>query len=176
MYLADFTDLSRSWREQASGFCGFRTSDAARTLAWPDDVLEQWLYDHSGHDPFLRDYGKVDLSCIRWNVEVITTDLFSTLETGPSEAGTVDYYAENPEYWIDQRQWGKDHWVRLMWEVHGTWKRWPLLIERSVLDPTLSGLQVVEGRTRVGILRGRQREGSFHAPQHLAWVGRSSPD
>lgn len=64
--------------------------------------------------------------------------------------------------------------VAQCWETHGTWKRWPILIDRRLLDPPESGLQVVEGRTRVGVLRGRHRQGTLVAERHLAWVGRSS--
>lgn len=59
-----------------------------------------------------------------------------------------------------------------MWDVHGTWKRWPILIVRSLVDPDWTGLQVVEGRTRVGVLRGRSRLGLHIAERHLARVGR----
>ena len=62
--------------------------------------------------------------------------------------------------------------VAQCWETHGTWKRWPILIDRRLLDPPESGLQVVEGRTRVGVLRGRHRQGILVAERHLAWVGR----
>ncbi|MFF8281059.1 hypothetical protein ACF05T_34260 [Streptomyces lateritius] len=58
------------------------------------------------------------------------------------------------------------------WEEHGTWLRPPLLIDRRLLAPADSGLQVLEGRTRVGVLRGRLREQLGVAPAHQAWVGR----
>jgi hypothetical protein len=58
------------------------------------------------------------------------------------------------------------------WKIHGTWKRWPILLDRELLEPAAEGLQVVEGRTRLGVLKGRARAGSRVAKQHLAWVGR----
>lgn len=70
------------------------------------------------------------------------------------------------------------HWVTVRppeigrhWEKHGTWLRPPILIDRRLLAPSDSGLQVVEGRTRVGVLRGRLREELHVASNHQAWVG-----
>jgi hypothetical protein len=42
-----------------------------------------------------------------------------------------------------------------------------------LLDPPELGLQVVEGRTRVGVLKGRHRKAYRVAALHLAWVGRA---
>ncbi|MFC7220366.1 hypothetical protein ACFQLX_19680 [Streptomyces polyrhachis] len=50
------------------------------------------------------------------------------------------------------------------WEAHGTWMRPPLLIDQRLLNPADSGLQVLEGRTRVGVLRGHHREQLRVAP------------
>ena len=49
-----------------------------------------------------------------------------------------------------------------------------LAVSFVVLGFRLFRLQVVEGRTRVGVLRGRHRQGALVAERHLAWVGRSS--
>lgn len=55
------------------------------------------------------------------------------------------------------------------WEENGTWLRPPILIVRRLLDLLDSGLQVVEGRARVGVLR----EGLHVASHHQAWVGQA---
>lgn len=136
-------------------------------------MLEQWLYDHADNGAFLRDYGDVDLSRMSWNVEAIPAEDFTRMPTGRSDRGCIDRFAEDPSHWIGNRRHGVHMGVSLCWETHGTWKRWPILIDRSVLEPSVTGLQVVEGRTRVGILRGRLREGALVAQKHLAWVGRS---
>jgi hypothetical protein len=62
--------------------------------------------------------------------------------------------------------------VQLAWEESGTWVVPPLLISREFLKPPMSGLQVVEGRTRVGTLIGRIAAGLNVAETHKAWVGR----
>lgn len=59
------------------------------------------------------------------------------------------------------------------WDSHGTWMRRPLLIDRAALDPAGSGLQVIEGRTRVGVLRGLVQRGRSDDPERAAWVART---
>ena len=172
MYLTEFTAIAESARESGGGFTAFRATDRLLDLAWPEDISEQWLYDHSDEEPFLKDYGEVDLSQIRWDLESLQVAEIAALPTGPSERDIIDGFASNPDYWISVRNSGVHIGVSQMWEVHGTWKRWPLLIDRGLLKPSSAGLQVVEGRTRVGILKGRLKQGAFVAEQHLAWVGR----
>lgn len=172
--MADFADIAQTCRESVFGFEAFRQDAIVMELRWPDDVLEQWLYDHADKGAFLEDYGRVDLSRLRWDVEVVSTDELAKMPTGPSDRGCIDEYAANPSHWIDVRKHGVHVGVALCWDIHGTWKRWPVLIDRVLLQPPHAGLQVVEGRTRVGVLKGRRREGSYVARNHLAWVGRDA--
>ncbi len=104
----------------------FRTADRVLDLGWPDDVAEQWLYDHSDKEPFLQDYGDVDLSRIHWDLEALQAAAIALLPTGPSEHNIIDEFASNPDYWISVRDSGVHIGVDQMWEVHGTWKRWPV--------------------------------------------------
>ena len=171
MELADLVTLAQSCRADDARFEGFLASDAVRALGWPGDVVEQWLYDHADNDHFLRDYGGLDLSAVKWDVELIPVQEFDEMPTGPSDSNCIETYAANPDHWVDVR---RHMGVAQCWETRGTWKRWPLLIDRRLLNPPGNGLQVVEGRTRVGVLRGRHREMAFVADRHLAWVGRSS--
>lgn len=46
--------------------------DQVARLHWPDDVVEQWLYDHADNASFRKDYGLVDISEIDWQVEVLS--------------------------------------------------------------------------------------------------------
>ncbi len=172
VYLSDYTALSRSCREDQSGFQSFRSHPQVIGLHWPDDVLEQWLYDHAGNASFLVDYARLDLSLIRWGVEAVSTEALIRTPTGDSDAGCIDEYAKNPDHWIGVRKYGVHKGVASCWEKHGTWQRRPLLIDRSLVDSFASGLQVVEGRTRVGILKGRHLNGDLVSAQHQVWVGR----
>ncbi|WP_327110860.1 hypothetical protein OG206_00110 [Streptomyces sp. NBC_01341] len=91
------------------------------------------------------------------------------MPTGKSEAGLIEHFAQHPVHWVTVRP----PQVGQHWNDHGTWLRPPLLIDRRTLNPGDIGLQVLEGRTRVGVLRGRLREQLHVAYEHAAWVGRS---
>ncbi|MGU3587414.1 hypothetical protein ACLBYD_30260 [Rhodococcus sp. C26F] len=174
MYLTDFSKLAMTSRESPYCFAEFRRHPSVLALQWPDDVLEQWLYDHADNSSFLHDYRSVDLSQIRWDVEAIPLKDFLTMQTGPTDDGYIDEIAADPDHWVQARQHGVHLGVPQCWETHGTWKRWPILIDRELLDPPGHGLQVIEGRTRVGILKGRHRNKKSVAERHLAWVGRAA--
>ncbi|MFF3558323.1 hypothetical protein ACFYXL_33475 [Streptomyces tsukubensis] len=169
MNLNDLSSLMERRQDGGRSFERFRTDPALANLRWPDDVLRDFLFDHGDHDPFVNDYGHLELSAITWTLETIPTADFHTMPTGESEAGLIEHFAQHPVHWVTVRppQVGRN------WADHGTWLRPPLLIDRRLLGPSDSGLQVVEGRTRVGVLRGRQREGLYVASHHRAWVGRS---
>lgn len=173
MHLEEFSNLVQSFRQSNYCFHRFRDHPVTIALQWPDDVLEQWLYDHADNASFLHDYRDVDLSRIRWDVETVSLKEFLEMPTGPSDRDCIDKFAENPSHWIGVRRDGIHQGVARCWETHGTWKRWPVLIDRHLINPPTPGLQVVEGRTRVGVLRGRHRDGAHVAQSHLAWVGRA---
>jgi len=170
--LADLRAVAVSCRENSMRFEGFRQNALVSSPGWPDDVVEQFLYHHADNIGFLRDYGDLDLSKIEWDVEVISVEELTEMPTGASDGDCIEDFAANPDHWVRVRNRGIHIGVAQCWETHGTWKRWPILIDRRLLDPPESGLQVVEGRTRVGVLRGRHRQGTLVAERHLAWVGR----
>jgi len=176
-YLREISTLSAGTRETIAcpiaAFSEFRSFPIVAALGWPDDVLQQWLFELGDNPPFLADYGGVDLSSIRWGVEGIAAEQFLTMPTGPTDHDCIEQFARNPDHWVEVRKHGPHIGVAESWATHGTWKRWPLLVDRSLLNPPATGLQVVEGRTRVGVLRGRHRQGDKVAPAHLAWVGRA---
>jgi hypothetical protein len=58
--LADLRDVAVSCRENSMHFEGFRQNALVSSLGWPDDVVEQFLYDHADNIGFLRDYGDLD--------------------------------------------------------------------------------------------------------------------
>ncbi|MET9079845.1 hypothetical protein ABZX95_49125 [Streptomyces sp. NPDC004232] len=117
----------------------------------------------------MYDYDSIDLLEVKRRLETIPAADFIGMPTGASDAGCIESYAENPVHWVKARR----PEVGRHWEEHGTWLRPPILIARRLLDPSDSGLQVVEGRTHVGVLRGRLREGLHVASCHRAWVGRA---
>lgn len=170
-YLADFTDLSRRCRERGGRLAEFLQHDRVVALQWPDDVVEQWLYDHSDKNAFLVDYGHIDLSAVAWHGETLPVAELLTLPTGLSDGEVIDEYAADHDHWVERR---RHLGVPQFWETDGTWMRPPLLIDQGLLGLG-EGLQVIEGRTRMGVLRGRSRDGRHAAREHLVWVGRCSP-
>lgn len=174
LHLADFSLDALQCREKGYGFAEFRQLPKARQLRWPDDVLEQWVFDHAGYDPFLNDYGEIDLSGIDWQVETLPVEDFVAMPTGPSDGDAIECYEADPDHSIAVRKHGVHMGVKLCWETHGTWKRWPIVLDRDLINPGDQGLQLVEGRTRVGVLRGRMLRGQPIAERHLVWIGRPS--
>lgn len=174
MFLVDLVEAATHARERRGSLASFLDDPRTHGLRhWPKDVIEQWPYDHAGRVEFQADYGHIDLTTIAWAVEAISLEDLLAMPTGASEADLIDYFARDPEHWVALRDKGCHVGVREMWEVHGTWKRWPILLDRSLISPGETGLQVVEGRTRVGVLRGRVQRGLCVADHHLAWVGRA---
>lgn len=164
MKLTDLGPLMARRLDGALSFDRFRTDPTLDDLRWPDDVLEQFLFDHGDKSAFVSDYNTIDLRDITWRLETIPAARFTSMPTGSSDAGCIESYAKDPVHWVTVRP----PQIARHWDEHGTWLRPPLLIERHLLDPDASGLQVLEGRTRVGVLR----EHLHVAPNHQAWVGR----
>ncbi|WP_331745382.1 hypothetical protein OG245_37645 (plasmid) [Streptomyces sp. NBC_01116] len=168
MKLNDLGPLMARRQDGRLSFDRFRSDPALAALHWPDDVLEQFLFEHGDNGAFVHDYGTIDLRHITWQLETIPAADFHTMPTGKTHAGCIESYAAHPVHWVAVRP----PEVGRHWEEHGTWLRPPLLIDRRLLDPADNGLQVLEGRTRVGVLRGRAREQLRVALNHHAWVGR----
>ncbi|MFF2314621.1 hypothetical protein ACFVVJ_31410 [Streptomyces albidoflavus] len=169
MNLNDLSSLMERRQDGGLSFERFRSEPALTALRWPDDVLGDFLFDHGDNGPFVDDYGALDLTAITWTLETIPSADFHKMPTGESEVGLIEHFAKDPLHWVAVRA----PEVGRHWEDHGTWLRPPLLIDRGLLAPASNGLQVLEGRTRVGVLRGRIREQLHVAPEHQAWEGRS---
>lgn len=168
--LEHLAELSERCRESGGGFEQFVQDERVTDLGWPDDVAEQWLYWFAGWEPFLSDYGQLDLRGLAWTDETLPTSSFLRMPTGKSDGDLMRENAEN----FEQRLHVRRHLgIPAYWERHGTWRRRPVLLHRGALGCEGEDLQVIEGRTRVGILRGRAEAGGFVAPTHAAWVGRT---
>jgi hypothetical protein len=164
-YLQDIQRVDRG-----AGLEVFLETRVIAQLGWPRDVVSQWLFDHGRRPAFNVDYGHVDLSHVRWCLEAISVEELIGIPTGPSDAGLLEEVAADHEHYLGIRP----PEVRNAWEELGTWLVPPVLIARGIVEPTSSGLQVVEGRWRVGILRGRRAAGSPVNDLHHAWVGRAA--
>lgn len=167
-YLKNFTT-----DEGNDGYASFEDSlqlPIMECLSWPTEVIEQLLWDHGSSGHFIQYYGNIDLERVQWTCEDVTAMELAEVPTGASDANFLDEVAENHQHWLDNRKRLKG--IVDAWEADGTRVTPPILIKRSLLDAPAPGLQVVEARNRVGILRGRLRDGLNVAAHHRAWVGR----
>ncbi|WP_311208643.1 MULTISPECIES: hypothetical protein [unclassified Aeromicrobium] len=170
VHIAELSALSERCRGiGGGGLAEFVGDDVVRSLDWPEDVVEQWLYDFASLAPFQVGYGDLDLTTVAWRDELVPASEFLEMSTGPTDQGLIEEFAGNPDHWSEVR---KHLGVSQHWESHGTWLRRPLLIDRALLHTGGIGLQVIEGRTRVGVLRGFMARGRPVAPNHAAWVAR----
>ncbi|MFD7499211.1 hypothetical protein ACFV8T_44430 [Streptomyces sp. NPDC059832] len=70
MKLSDLSPLMAR-REGGLSYDRFRADPALASLQWPDDVLEQFLFDHGDNAAFVYDYDSIDLREVRWQLETI---------------------------------------------------------------------------------------------------------
>lgn len=152
-------------------FAAFLVRPEIAALGWPAEVVRQWLWEFGDRDELLNDYASVPLNRVAWVLEEVPAADFDTMPTGASEAGLIEGFAAQHLHWLARKSQYKPI-VKADWEERGTWSVPPVLIDRALLDPPGGGLQVVEGRTRVAILRGRRQDRLPTADVQLAWVGR----
>lgn len=170
VYLQNLRWIPRPGSAGAGSLQDFLEHPAIAPLGWPGEVVRQWLWEHGVRESFLRDYAGVDLSRICWSLESVPAANFDTMPTGPSDGDCMGEYARHHEHYLARRKNRPE--IANAWENKGTWIVPPILISRRLLQPPGDGLQLVEGRTRVGLLRGRRRSGLPASEHHHAWVGR----
>jgi hypothetical protein len=165
--LADLEHLSRAGDSGAS-WQRFTEHPMVRELDWPDDVVWQFLFEHGTEPEFLDQYGHLALDTLSWTLdEVPATEFARVTWTVDRLGGRVEECEREPERHIELRL--PDEQGR--WSEAGTWITPPLLIDASVLRPPRSGLHIVEGHTRIGILRGRLAAGVADNDQtHSAYI------
>jgi hypothetical protein len=169
--LADLRDLPRpgdgNLRDNA--WPQFIGDARVRVLGWPESVVEQFLFDHGTKNEFLSQYGHVDLETVTWDLRQLTAAEFLNLTVFEHFKDWLESSERDFQFRISQRP--NDQ--RLTWERSQTWIVPPVLIDGSLLEPGQSRLHLVEGHTRVGILRGRLAAGVANPSQtHQADVGR----
>ncbi|MCP1415624.1 hypothetical protein J3D46_004966 [Paenarthrobacter sp. A20] len=168
-YLRDLRSAHARCREaEGNQLELFLQEPVVSRLGWPRDVVRQMLWEHGETEHFVPDYGSLRLEQVSWTCESVSHELLQSVPTGPSDRGAIEDYAKWPDYWAAKR--GED--VVESWTKRGTWLVPPLLISTALLDPAGQGWQLIEGRTRVGILRGRAQRGLFVIDDHDTWVGR----
>jgi hypothetical protein len=82
MKLSDLSPLMARCQDGGLSYDRFRVEPALVSLQWPDDVLEQFLFDHGDKAAFVYDYGSIDLRDVTWQIETIPAADFSGMPTG----------------------------------------------------------------------------------------------
>lgn len=149
--------------------------DALRALALPvpEPVLEQLCSDH-GRDPELQcQYAALDLRLLRWSLEsksaselVAATVFGGFRQWATSVERRVDLFSLSGWACIDVRPGVVAH-----WEKQRTWLTAPVFVDAVALGRE-PGLHLMEGHTRLGVLRGLSKQGIISAhSRHSAWIG-----
>ncbi|MET0790951.1 MAG: hypothetical protein ABW061_05475 [Polyangiaceae bacterium] len=164
-----FSDLRYFARNESSGALDGQAAQALQ-LPMPEDVLEQFIVDHSLKPEFQEVYADLDLYGIVWAEGSLPTaqivacsskfddyvdEVATILRDGADDRPLPHMTPESSNAWFDS----------------GTWRRSPVF-----LDALLPGcaLHLVEGHTRVGVLKGLLRTNIPVRSAHLCWVGRAS--
>lgn len=145
-------------------------------LPMPDDVLEQFVFDHGTKREFQEQYGDVDLHAVRWRQlalpasEILACSIYQGFRERVSRV--ADWTRAVPEQgWVDMCIHPK---AVVHWQQHATWMRPPIMM-RGELVGSAAPLHLVEGHTRTGALRGLVESGVLPPPSaHQVWVGEAA--
>jgi hypothetical protein len=165
--LHDLADLPRPGQAGALDVERFLADQRVASLGWPEPVVRQFLQEVGGKDEVLAVYGSLELDAVTWGLERLLAHDLRFYEADPHPEWVVQV-AEDHARVLSQRSADE----RAAWEERGTWLTPPVLIDRELLDPPGEGLQIVEGRTRLGLLRGRMKDRRIVARRLEVWVGR----
>ena len=144
-------DLAHLPRPGSSGadFDTFLELVHTHGVNWPEPVVRDVLFDHGEERHMLLGYGHLDLRAVSWSLEyrsaadlVCATSFFNDF---------VDEVADHPHFKINQYR----QTLPSPWEE--TWQVPPYFMQGSLLSPPQHGLHLIEGHTRLGILRGLVR-------------------
>ncbi|AVI63295.1 hypothetical protein MOY_00350 [Halomonas sp. GFAJ-1] len=140
----------------------------------PLKVIEQVYCHHGRKDEFQRQYGELNLSAIAWTSitlpasEIIKATIYEGFMRWfrNVESRTLEF-AERGWQCIDKRKDVISHWSR-----YQTWSRPPVFIQ-GLTPGVIGGLHLMEGHTRVGLLRGLVKDGVLSPlSRHKVFVGR----
>ncbi|GAB2191088.1 hypothetical protein [Sessilibacter sp. MAH2] len=123
----------------------------------PDSVVKQFYIDHSDKDEFISMYGHIDLTKILWSLIEVHVDEIISISTEATFPDYMNEVSEDASYFsqIGEKVISSRLEIREHWKMHGTWRVPPVFISRELLNPpSIKGLHLVEGHTRVGCLKG----------------------
>lgn len=167
--LGELIDLPRP----GNGFAGdhwpgFLADPRVASLGWPTEVVQQFLFDHGKNADFLDQYGHLELETVEWTLDALAGVEFQVASCYEGFQAWFDGAERDPEHHLGMRPADRAHWTEF-----DTWRVPPVLLDPVLLRASKAGLHIVEGHTRIGILRGRIRLGQTPAQAtHTAFVGR----
>jgi len=145
----------------------------ANNINAPSEVLEEVYSSHGRKDDFQFQYGEIELNDIKWQrisingLEIIKCEYFQRFGNW-IESVEARLKAWDEKSWdcIDTR---KN--IVLHWQNEKTWLTSPFFINSSLIQNT-NNLHLVEGHTRLGILKGLITRNIIPADsKHLIWHG-----
>lgn len=148
----------------------WEANDVGAELEWPDDVVSQLLFEHGARYYHAEQFGQLDLSDIEWSLEQRPAAELVTATHHPDKT-KPETVAKDPHKELEARRVeGFEFWP------DETWARPPLFIEGHLVEPQQPGLHLVEGHTRLGVLKGLVESGEARPDSlHLSWIARSKP-
>jgi len=139
----------------------------------PEDIFFQLFYDHGRNSQFQLQYANLLILDIRWiEIELTVDELIdlsiynnfldwvSTVENRTKNCTINDFSS------IDKR-------IEVVkyWENNHTWIKSPILILGNLIN-SYKKYHLVEGHTRIGILKGLFKQGLLNNNQtHKVWLG-----
>lgn len=139
----------------------------------PNDILEYFYSHHGRKDVFQRQYADLEINKIIWKKkylsasEIVSCDCYSMFSEWMSNVqARISSFKTKGWNCIDVRNEIVKHWEEFL-----TWELPPIFIEKEMLNKS-NGLWLVEGHTRVGVLRGLVEHSIVHNQStHEIWLG-----
>ena len=145
----------------------------AISLPMPDDVLEQFVYDHGLKGAFQKQYGHLDLDLLHWSLEhlagseIVKASVYAGFDRHEQVRQQVAAAATSSEWDAPCLPGG----AAAGWKREGTWSRPPVFLVGALVGSD-SELHLVEGHTRLGALMGLlDIERLPPEAGHAVWVG-----
>lgn len=139
----------------------------------PDQVARQVYADHGRKSTFQSFYAQLEIDQIAWTQVSLSARELVAAAMNPnfkqwfaSVSARSSFFVEKGWRCIDVRQEVQEH-----WEGFGTWLVEPVLLDGQLVRSS-SKLHLVEGHTRVGLLKGLTEQSIIEAESmHKVWLG-----
>ena len=169
-----FSDLLDLDYDEGSGRV---SADAiAKRLPGAPGAVQEVYIDHGRKEQFQAQYGSININEITWAKvslpasEIVECSMYHWFSNWASNvARRPESFGKAGWRCIDVRPNIVDHWSKFH-----TWLEPPVLLDASLLGRP-HGLHLMEGHTRIGILRGLISHGVLQSDsQHFIWRGMSN--